>query len=246
MNSNTLVPHDCFLALTSKYSVSIPEKWKLEFCTENACAEKQGGVSLWCIQNGSTGCIPLFPWRSERRFIELQRIVDTKTLEDVVLCRFSCVTDNSSTLNRILYQEFDLLEWIIGSPIVSVSAATNGNQFSNVLVRLENGTIASVEAGTTLPTGTETLDRHELIARRGVASDRVVDTHIPQQSVYLFDKNGVQSWTDTDAELFGLSNGEIDAVRAAFELAKNPAMTESNITRHKHLLELVQQLNNET
>jgi hypothetical protein len=182
----------------------------------------------------------LFPWRSERRFIELRRIVESKTLEDVVLCRFSCVSDGqTSTLRQIVYRECDLLEWITGVPIVSVFGCSNAERFSNILAKLENGTIASIEAGVTLPEGTATLDRHELIARRGVASDRVVDTHVPQQSVYLFQKDGVQSWTDTDAELFGMPTDAIAAVRAAFELAKEPTTIESNMMQHKHLLDIL-------
>jgi len=240
MNSNTLPLHNHLLTLASKYAVTVSERWELGLRNvQNGCE-----ISTWCIGDDTlrSGFIPLFPWRYERRFVELRRIVETKTLEDVVLCRFSHVADVKANLNRILYQEFDLLEWIIGSPIISVAASTNENRFSNVLVRLENGTIASVEAGTTLPTGTNTLDRHELIARRGVASDRVVDTHIPQQSVYLFERDGVRSWTDTDAELFGLDNEEINAVRAAFEFAKRPEMIESNTAQYNHLVELVQRV----
>jgi len=233
MKTNTLNDH--FLGLVSKYAVPVPQRWKL-------AAQIENDVSLWGFRNITDGFTPLFSWRCERRFVELRRIVETKTLEDVVLCRFSNVTDGTSDLNRILYQEFDLLEWIVGSPIVSVSGSLNGSRFANVLARLENGTIASVEAGTTLPKGTAALDRHELIARRGVASDRVVDTHIPQQSVYLFAQDGVQSWTDTDAELFGLENEQINTVRAAFELARNPDVIASNISQHKHLLELVHTL----
>ncbi|MCF0233764.1 MAG: hypothetical protein HUK22_02145 [Thermoguttaceae bacterium] len=58
-----------------------------------------------------------------------------------------------------------------------------------------------------------------MIARRGVASDRVVDTQLPQSSVYLFQPGATSSWTDVDAEFFGLSLDEIDALRAAVDFA---------------------------
>ena len=241
MNSNTLPLHGHLLALGSKYAVTISERWELGLRN----AKNDHEISTWCISDDTLegGLIPLFPWRYERRFVELRRIVETKTLEEVVLCRFSCVTDGTaSDLNRILFREFDLLEWITGSPIVSVTGCSNANRFSNVIARLDNGTIASVEAGTTLPPGAAALDRHELIARRGVASDRVVDTHIPQQSVYLFERDGVRSWTDTDAELFGLESDETNAVRAALELAKHPETTESNIAQYNHVVELVKRV----
>lgn len=233
MKSNTPVPQERFCELAAKYDVNVPENWQLGFHVA------ENDVSNWCVQTeGET--VPLFAWRNERRFIELRNIVATKTLEDIVLCRFSCFSDGSSMdLRQILYREFDLLEWITGSQIVSVFGSSCEKRFSNVLARLENGTIASVEAGTTLPEGTRMLDRHELIARRGVASDRVVDTHVPQQSVYLFDNSGIQSWTDTDAELFEMPQDEINAVRAALDLTRQPENAKSNVAQHKRLVEMV-------
>lgn len=233
MKSNIPVPQERFRELAAKYDVKVPENWQLGFHVA------ENNVSNWCVQTGGE-TVPLFAWRNERRFIELRNIVAMKTLEDVVLCRFSCVSDGVSlNLRQILYREFDLLEWITGSKIVSVFGSSNGEIFSNVLAKLESGTVASIEAGVTLPEGTETLDRHELVARRGVASDRVVDTHVPQQSVYLFEKDGVQSWTDTDAELFGMPQDEINAVRAAFDLARQPENAAPNIAQHKRLVEMV-------
>jgi len=55
-----------------------------------------------------------------------------------------------------------------------------------------------------LPVGTAMIDRHELIAGRGVACDRVVDTQVPQDSIYALTGDGERRYTDTDAELFGL------------------------------------------
>lgn len=231
MKLNTSIPHERFCGLASKYSVSVPKSWHLE-----------RGATGWRLRDETrkAGFIPLFPWRNERRFIELLRIVETQTLEDVALCRFSCVTDGETmNLRQILYREFDLLQWILGTPIVSVFSSSHADKFANVLLRLENDVIGSVEAGATLPAGRSPLDRHELIARRGVASDRVVDTHVPQESVYLFGERGVRCWTDTDAELFGLDIDEINAVRAAFELARHPGDADSYTAQHEWLLGLV-------
>jgi hypothetical protein len=119
-------------------------------------------------------------------------------------------------LRAILYREFDLAEWLLGSPIATVAASIQG-ELASVVVRLANGTVCGVEAGATLPRGSAMLDRHELIARRGVASDQVVDTQVPQQSVYLVTGQGTQVYTDTDAELFGMTIDEITLVRAALD-----------------------------
>jgi len=222
-----------FRFLADKYAVPVQDDWQL-------AVQNTAGIDIAGIQTAA-GFVPLFPWRHERRFVELRRIVETATIENTALCRFSHVSNSAAeTLQNILYQEFDILEFLTGAKIESLFASTVDNKFANVLVRLSNGTIASIEAGTTLPAGQKTVDRHELIARRGVASDRVVDTHIPQQSVYVFGKDGIQSYTDTDSELFGLENEEINFVRAAFDWAKNP-QTAAALEQHNRLIEFVKQ-----
>ena len=183
--------------------------------------------------------IPLLPWRLERRFVELRRLVESGTVEPVLMLRFSCQTDGRQMpLAAVLYREFDLAEWLMRSEIVSVMASINA-QAANVVVRLAGGTIGSVEAHAALPEASPMLDRHELIARRGVASDRVVDTQVPQSSVYLYGPGGVRQWTDTDAELYGLSTGEINLVRAAWEVVARPELAGDLRRQHSRLVRLV-------
>ncbi len=234
-----------FRQLAAKYAVEVPESWRLE---DVAPAASEGSLMLaagWMRVDTETpeGFLPLLPWRSERRFVELKRLVDTRTLESVVMCRFSCLsTGTPMGLKAILYREFDLIEWLTGSPIVSVCASMSAGRFANVLVRLENGVVGSVEVGTTLPAEAKPalLDRHELIARRGVASDRVVDTQVPQSSVYTFTERGLEQYTDTDAELYGLEGDEVNLVRAAYELATRPELAEGLRSQHLRLVGLVQ------
>jgi len=68
------------------------------------------------------------------------------------------------------------------------------------------------------------LDRHEIIARRGVASDRAVDTQVPQSSIYEWTTDGTRTFTDVDTELFGLPNEEIWIVRAAYAVLMKPEL----------------------
>ena len=68
------------------------------------------------------------------------------------------------------------------------------------------------------------MDRHEIIARRGVASDRTVDTQVPQSSIYEWTDGGLQTFTDVDTELFGLPNDQIWTVRAAFAVLMKPEL----------------------
>ena len=71
------------------------------------------------------------------------------------------------------------------------------------------------------------MDRHEIIARRGIACDRVVDTQVPQSSIYQFTANGEKRYTDIDTELFGFSNAEILLIRAAFEVLRQPELADA-------------------
>ena len=57
--------------------------------------------------------VPLLPWRHQRRFVELKRLVDEETVTPLLMCRFACLTDGRQMpLQAILYREFDLVEWL--------------------------------------------------------------------------------------------------------------------------------------
>lgn len=188
-------------------------------------------------------CIPLLPWRNERRFVELKRLVDSRTVEPVSMCRFACTSSGAPMgLDAILYREFDLAEWLLGSPITTLHASVTAGRAANAVVRLASGVVCSIEASTTLPAGSrpDILDRHELIAQRGVASDRVVDTQVPQSSIYTFTGQGSERFTDTDAELFGLEADDVNLVRAAYELAAEPGRKDALLAQHERLAALVQ------
>jgi hypothetical protein len=215
--------------LLEKYAVSAPPGWRLADAAEGMAG----------ILRVAGGPVPLLPWRWERRFIELRRLVEAGTVEPVLMSRFSCQSDGQRlSLEAVLYRELDLAEWMLGSPVASVMTSMAG-PVANVIVRLANGSLVGLEAGAGLPAGSALVDRHELIARRGVASDRVVDTQVPQSSVYLYGTGGVQQWTDTDTELYGLEPHEINLVRAAFEVLSHPERTDVFRRQHVRLTRLV-------
>jgi hypothetical protein len=234
------------VGLLKKYEVPVPSGWRLAL-EPTGQTEEQPLVPGWALLKEQAAApaavcppIPLLPWRSERRFVELRRLVESGTVETVLMLRFSCQTDGRHLpLGAVLYRELDLAEWLMRAPIVSVMASINGPA-ANLVVRLADGTIGSIEANTALPEGSPMLDRHELIARRGVASDRVVDTQVPQSSVYLYGAGGVRQWTDTDAELYGLSVEEIHLVRAAWDVVARPEMAGDLRRQHSRLVRLVQ------
>ena len=129
------------------------------------------------------------------------------------------------SLEKLLYRELDLCAFLGESPIVSVFAVTNGKT-ANAIVKLADDKSCSIECSAALPAGTGEMDRHEIIARRGVACDRTVDTQVPQSSIYQFTRDGEKRYTDTDTELFGFSADEITLIRAAFEVLQHPELAE--------------------
>ena len=169
--------------------------------------------------------VALLPWRVERRFVELKKIIDSQTLEDVSTFRFASFSSGGDCV-RTAARELDLAVYLSGANLIQLFAVRNGDAACNILARLNGGISASVECGINLPPGAEILDRHEIIAKRGVASDRGVDTQVPQSSIYEWTQSGNSTFTDVDTELFGLPNEQIWIVRAAFAVLMEPALAD--------------------
>ncbi len=230
--------------LLRKYAVRTVGRWRLSDGpdwvdqTDGELAMLPGWSILDTDESPST--VPLLPWRHERRFVELKGLVDGRTIEPVLMCRFACMTDGRvMPLSGILYREFDLIEWLVGSPIGHLYASIQEQRAANVVVCLESRVVCSVEATAMLPADSPMQERHELIARRGVASDRVVDTQVAQSSVYAFTDGGAAEYTDTDAELFGLAPEQVALVRAACEMLSDSRQQEQLRRRHRRLAALV-------
>ena len=108
-------------------------------------------------------------------------------------------------------------------------------------MKLENGVVCTIEASATLPCDAKDIDKHEIIAEKGVACDRVVDTQIPQSSIYLFsDKKVPKEYMDVDAELYGLNVDEAAVVRQSFDLAANDYTLDIDAKHLDKLIEAVE------
>lgn len=237
--------NDALAGLLDKYAIEAPGSWRIVDDGEST----GGGDNLLRLVPGASlpeaeppeSRVPLLPWRFQRRFVELKRLIVEETVTPLLMCRFACLAAAEQTsLEAILYREFDLLEWLSGTPIVSICANMARGRAANVIVRLADGVIGSVEAGVTLPAGTPMQDRHELIARRGVASDRVVDTQVGQSSVYTWTAAGHEQHTDVDAELFGLDAEEVSLVRSAYDVLRDPTRVVELRQNHRRLRQLVE------
>ncbi len=185
--------------------------------------------------------IPLLTWRLKRKFIELKKIVQEATVEHPRMFRFSSAGNKEHwSWSGLLYRELDLCEFIGNGTITSLQAVITDGEAGNVILRLNNNILCSIEISTRLPSGKALVDRHEIIAQRGVASDMVVDTMIPQHSIYTYTKSGVHHYRDVDEELFGFDEEQVDLIRAAFLVVKQKDVTDEWKARHDHLSSLVE------
>ena len=126
------------------------------------------------IESGDPGdrVAPLLPWRVERRFVELKRLVDEKTVVPLVMCRLARFTDGGeSALPAVLYREFDLAEWLAGDRIVAVFATIAMGAGPTCFADWPTASLRRRGAGT-LPAGSraDRPARTDRPARRGLRS----------------------------------------------------------------------------
>ena len=183
------------------------------------------------IVNGKE--IPVLPWESERRIIELRNLVVNGRLGNMCTYRIGHTAKKGTDLFELLAREVGILEFTVNSTAKEIFAIAGKNTM-NCIVETENGCVCTIELGATLSDGEEEIDKHEIITDRGVACDRVVDTQIPQQSIYVFGKKNV-AFRDTDAELYGYEEGEIAVIRAAFALVRDCDAREAAKAKKAHI-----------
>jgi len=164
--------------------------------------------------------LPLLPWRAERRFVEFKNLVTGDFVKGISTMRVCHIDSKDKDLFEILYREIDICEWTLSSKICEIFAIKNDNAL-NVIAKTDKGYICTFELATTLNDDAEVIDKHEIIAEKGVVCDRTVDTQVPQSSIYVFGSEGNTKYTDVDAELFGLNINDCAKVRFAFDIAKN-------------------------
>jgi hypothetical protein len=185
--------------------------------------------------------VPLLPWRVKRKFVELVTLVRNQTIENVRMLRFACFTNPSHrSLQDLIYTELDLCEYLGCGQIISIFATIQQEKTANIIVGLNNTVTASLELSVQMDGDNPPIQRHELIAERGIASDMVVDTQIPQQSLYLFSEQDRTHYTDTDFELYGFEEDQIDQIRAGFAVLSNPSLINEWKHQHDRLVNLVQ------
>ena len=167
---------------------------------------------------------PLLAHRFERRFTELRKMLCDGTLTGLSVVRGGNVQCASVPLWSTVRRELDLCRYLCDEEPVSLTAYAV-DRAVNLIVNMASGVVCSLEIASNLPEGSTAIDKHELIGSRGFICDRVVDTQVPQQSIYLY-TDTTETFTDVDFELFGLSQDQVALVRTAFALAKDATLRE--------------------
>ena len=198
----------------------------------------------WGVLNSDGKCvlkngvnIPLLPFESERRFIEMRGLVVNGRLGNMCTYRIGHNAPAGSDLFNLLYREAGIIEFTVLSKIKEVFAI-GGEGVLNCILETENGCVCTLELGATLSSDENSIDKHEIITDSGVALDRGVDTQVPQASVYLKGKSN-QTYTDTDAELYGYSEYQCSVIRNALAVLKSDDCARHNVECDAHLSKVV-------
>ena len=178
------------------------------------------------------------PWESERRIIELRNLVVLGRLGNMCTYRIGHNAKKGTDLFELLAREVGILEFTVNSTAKEIFAIAGVNTM-NCIVETENGCVCTIELGATLEEGQRDIDKHEIITDNGVGCDRVVDTQMPQDSIYVFGKSK-QAFMDTDAELYGYEEIQINTIRNAFAAAKNEEVQNANAKKWAHIQKVVE------
>ncbi len=187
------------------------------------------------VINGTS--VPTLPWESERRIIELRNLVVMGRVGNMCTYRIGHTSKKGADLFTLLAREIGILEFTVDSKVKEIFAIA-GNGTMNCIAETENGCVCTIELGATLADGEADIDKHEIITDNGVACDRVVDTQIPQNSIYVMGAEN-KKYLDTDAELYGYSEIQINTIRNAFALAKSAEARACNQAKYNHIQAVV-------
>lgn len=180
---------------------------------------------------------PVLPWEAERRIIELRNLVVTGRVGNMCTYRIGHTTAKGADLYDLLEREIGILEFTTNSTVKEIFAITGAGTM-NCIAETDNGCVCTIELGATLESGEADIDKHEIITDNGVACDRVVDTQVPQSSIYVFGKDKMR-FQDTDAELYGYTEAQINKIRFAFLLAKSAQARVQARDKYEHIVEVV-------
>ena len=205
---------------------------------------RDGELADTLVLNGKR--IPLHPWRYEPRIEAMYDYGRHQPEQNNCINTYSFV-GSDIPLDSLIYQELDIAEYVLGSPIVKVTAFINGAA-CNLLAKTASGAVVGLELGATMAPGSIPQFNHRLITSHGMATDRTVNTLVEQSGVYLFKNDDSRPYEYNDGEyyLFGLSPEECWCATFIHGIIKGALDGEALIRHADHLLQVLRAVHTST
>ena len=167
--------------------------------------------------------IPIFWWRYHEKYAAMKRFLTDENPGTVCGINVYSFTTTEEPLSRLLYREVDIAEWLLGSKTKKVTAFRTGDAMNAIAV-MQNGTVANLELGATMPQGALPQCQHRVITTSGMTCDRTVDTVTVQSAVHVFARNPKPDvYTDLEFWLYGLAPDDVNAVMCLLALMRGEA-----------------------
>lgn len=180
--------------------------------------------------------IPILTGRYHGKLRGMKGIINDKLLGKLSSLKTYSFAPKYINLKSLIYKEIDLAQWLLNSKVEYVMSFIKNDKVANIISKMKNGTVCTLELATTLPINSRPQFKHELYSTHGILSDRVVDTQVAQDSIYLFNnEEKVIRYNDIDFNLYGLSESEIDLVYAIYNIL-------SGLQSSNYLIELNNEL----
>lgn len=154
--------------------------------------------------------IPVFYYKYFNKFIGMH---DLNLLGDP--CALTVSSVDTESLQRILFRELYVAEYLLNAKINHITTYRNGNS-ANLIVGFSNKAKAHIQIHSA--SCGERQFRHELFTTDGFVSDRVVDTVVAQHALNVFTNEGHEAYTDADIMLYGLTTIEQEQIYAIYDV----------------------------
>lgn len=175
-----------------------------EFSLENRQEDGFTPVLLW---EGKR--IPLFTTRYDPRIRHIAGY-GNQPGENSALNVYA-FTGSDVSLDRLIYRELCIAEFILHSKVRKIMAFVNQNA-ANIIAVMENDTTANIDLGNTMAPGSHYQSQHRLITKHGMANDLSAADMTVQHQVYIFGENGTSVYDDDEYYLYGLGEEEVETV----------------------------------
>jgi len=153
--------------------------------------------------------IPLFTTRYDPRIRHIAGYGNTP--EENSALNVYAFTGSDVSLDRLIYRELCIAEFILHSKVKKIMAFVNQNA-ANIIAVMENDTTANMDLGNTMAPGSHMQCQHRLITKHGMANDLSAADMTVQHQVYIFGEKGTYVYDDDEYYLYGLNEEEVETV----------------------------------